>query len=454
MMLGPMKKRLITTGVVAFIIPTVIFVGIFVAYSKNKNEEIANLETQVATVPRWIAKADMPIGHVVTSADIEVAEVKEISAPVNSFENVNGLLGEKLKVPVYTGTIMNAAMFYEVDDIIDDLTEIGVRSKEFNMISLPSDLNVGDYIDVRILFPTGEDFIVVRGKEVKKVGSTYDSSAIFLDLTEEEISRMSSAVVESYMSEAINLYAVKYSDWYEQMYDEVSVDYVEFTNEAIVELIEESKVVEEIEIVEKEREPVLNASGDPETNESGEIIYKEPEPETKKIEKKKVEPELTNEEVFDRIKVLLALKNSDWAKYTNLTLEDVEAIRKGIRTNDEPLLALYKQKSLLIETRVKDTYPVRKEVAAVIASNPNILDDLKVKYGNIEELEQQRENLAIYAGIINDNTTYEEYEQIMERFKERLDNEISTQKSERSEYLQSLVRKELVSGTATTTPVQ
>ena len=137
MMLGPMKKRLITTGVVAFIIPTVIFVGIFVAYSKNKNEEIANLETQVATVPRWIAKADMPIGHVVTSADIEVAEVKEISAPVNSFENVNGLLGEKLKVPVYTGTIMNAAMFYEVDDIIDDLTEIGVRSKEFNMISLP-----------------------------------------------------------------------------------------------------------------------------------------------------------------------------------------------------------------------------------------------------------------------------------------------------------------------------
>ncbi len=453
MMLGPMKKRLITTGAIAFIIPTVVFVGIFIAYSKNKNEEIANLETQVATVPRWIAKTDMPIGHIVTSADIEFAEVKEISAPVNSFENINGLLGEKLKVPVYTGTIMNAAMFYEIDDIIDDLTEIGVRSKEFNMISLPSDLNVGDYIDVRILFPTGEDFIVVKGKEVKKVGSTYDSSAIFLDLTEEEINRMSSAVVESYMSEAINLYAVKYSDWYEQMYDEVSVDYVEFTNEAIVQLIEESKV-EEIEIIEKEREPELNESGDPIENESGEIQYKEQEPETKTIVTKKVEPELTNEEIFARVKILLGVKNPDWAKYTNLTLEDVEAIRKGIRTNDEPLLALYKQKSLLIETRVKDTYPVRKEVAAVIANNPNILDDLKVKYANIEELQHQRENLEIYAGIINDNTTYEEYEQIMEKFKERLDNEISTQKSERSEYLQALVRKELVSGTATTTPVQ
>ena len=29
MMLGPMKKRLITTGIVSFVIPTVIFLGIF-----------------------------------------------------------------------------------------------------------------------------------------------------------------------------------------------------------------------------------------------------------------------------------------------------------------------------------------------------------------------------------------------------------------------------------------
>ena len=453
MMLGPMKKRLITTGVIAFIIPTVVFVGIFAAYSKNKNEEIATLETQVATVPRWIAKTDMPIGHIITSADIETAEVKEISAPVNSFETVTGLIGEKLKVPVYTGTIMTSAMFYEIDDKIDDLTEIGVRSKEFNMISLPSDLNVGDYIDVRILFPTGEDYIVIKGKEVKKVGSTYDSSAIFLDLTEEEINRMSSAVVESYMSEAINLYAVKYSDWYEQLYDEYSVDYVQFTNDAIVTLIEESKV-EEIEIVEKEREPLLNASGDPETNESGEIIYKEPETEEKKIEKKKVEPELTNEEVLVRVKILLGVKNSDWAKYTNLTLEDVEAIRKAIRSNDEPLLALYKQKSLLVETRVTDTYPVRKEVATVIANNPNILDELKVKYGNIEEMQNQRENIELYAGVLSENTPYDEYQTIIETLKQKLDAEISTQKSERSEYLQSLVRQELINGAATTTPVQ
>ena len=116
---------------------------------------------------------------------------------------------------------MTSSMFYELDDFVRE----DVRRKEFNMISLPSDLVEGDYIDVRIIFPTGEDYVVVAGKEVKKVGSSHDSNAIFLDLTEEEINRMSSAVIESYVSGAVRLYAVKYSNWYEQLYDEESVDW-------------------------------------------------------------------------------------------------------------------------------------------------------------------------------------------------------------------------------------
>ena len=64
MMLGPMKKRMVTTGVIAFIIPTIIAVGVFMAYSKKKNEEIAELKIKAATVEKYIATGDLPIGHI------------------------------------------------------------------------------------------------------------------------------------------------------------------------------------------------------------------------------------------------------------------------------------------------------------------------------------------------------------------------------------------------------
>lgn len=424
MMLGPMKKRMVTTGVIAFIIPTIIAVGIFMAYSNKKNEEIAELKVKAATVEKYIATADLPIGHIITAEDIEIADVKEISAPVNSFDGVEKLIGQKLKVPVFEGTIMTSSMFYELEDFVRE----DVRRKEFNMISLPSDLVEGDYIDVRIIFPTGEDYVVITGKEVKKVGSSHDSNAIFLDLTEEEINRMSSAVIESYVSGAVRLYAVKYSNWYEQLYDEKSVDFVKRYEETMEALIEASKTTEEV-ITSGERVPMRDESGEKVRNESGEIMYVEQPDKVEIKEVVKTEADFTDEEV---------------AIAMNLDVEDVKAIRTAMRTKDEVLLALYRNKSVLTETKIEDTYPVRPEVALLIQQNPNILDELAEKY-NIEELEIRRLALST-TGIYGYETSDPEEvnENVLENIKTKLDEEIATQKTERSEYLQSIIRAGLV----------
>lgn len=421
MMLGPMKKRMVTTGVIAFIIPTIIAVGIFMAYSNKKNEEIAELKVKAATVEKYIATADLPIGHIITAEDIEIADVKEISAPVNSFDGVEKLIGQKLKVPVFEGTIMTSSMFYELDDFVRE----DVRRKEFNMISLPSDLVEEDYIDVRIIFPTGEDYVVVAGKEVKKVGSSHDSNAIFLDLTEEEINRMSSAVIESYVSGSVRLYAVKYSNWYEQLYDEESVDFVKRYEETIEALIEASKTTEEV-LISGERVPMRDESGEKVRNESGEIIfiYEPDRVETKEVIK--TEEEFTDEEI---------------AIAMNLDVEDVKAIRTARRTKDKVLLALYSNKSVLTETKIEDTYPVRPEVALLIQQNPNILEEIEEKY-NVEELELRRLTL-ITSGMYGFGEE-DDGEVILENIKTKLDEEIATQKTERSEYLQSIIRAGLV----------
>lgn len=421
MMLGPMKKRMVTTGVIAFIIPTIIAVGVFMAYSNKKNEEIAELKVKAATVEKYIATGDLPIGHIITASDIEIADVKGISAPVNSFDGVENLIGQKLKVPVFKGTIMTSSMFYELDDFVRE----DVRRKEFNMISLPSDLVEGDYIDVRIIFPTGEDYVVVAGKEVKKVGSSHDSNAIFLDLTEEEINRMSSAVIESYVSGTVRLYAVKYSNWYEQLYDEESVDFVKRYEETVEALIEASKTTEEV-LISGERVPVRDESGEKVRNESGEILFTyEPD----KIEIKEV---VKKEEELEDEEIAIAM---------NLDIEDVKAIRTAKKTKDKVLLALYSNKSVLTETKIEDTYPVRPEVALLIQQNPNILEEIDAKY-NVEELELRR--ITLIASGMYGFGEEDDGEVVLENIKTKLDEEIATQKTERSEYLQSIIRAGLV----------
>ena len=89
----------------------------------------------------------------------------------------------------------------------------------------------------------------------------------------------------------------------------------------------------------------------------------------------------------------------------------------------------------------EDTYPVRPEVALLIQQNPNILEEIEEKY-NVEELELRRLTL-ITSGMYGFGEE-DDGEVILENIKTKLDEEIATQKTERSEYLQSIIRAGLV----------
>ena len=80
------------------------------------------------------------------------------------------------------------------------------RLIEFNMLTLPSNLRVGDYIDVRFTMPSGQNFIVLSKKQVMNLQNT----TVSLCLSEDEILMMSSAIIESYIMKASNLQVVQY----------------------------------------------------------------------------------------------------------------------------------------------------------------------------------------------------------------------------------------------------
>ena len=82
------------------------------------------------------------------------------------------------------------------------------RIQEYNMISLPVELEVGDYVDIRLSLQTGQDYIVLAKKQI--LDATADT--IKIQLSELEILTMSDAIITAYTITGSKLYATTYID--------------------------------------------------------------------------------------------------------------------------------------------------------------------------------------------------------------------------------------------------
>ena len=141
-------------------------------------------------------------GQEITGADYSTMVVNSSSAPTDA---IGGITGTAVaKIDLTSGTILSNSMLTTSDSkITKDL-----REQEYNMISLPTNLVAGDYIDIRLQLPDGGDYIVVAKKCVQKA----DATTVWLKMNEEEILVMSNAIVEYYIMTGSKLYATVYTD--------------------------------------------------------------------------------------------------------------------------------------------------------------------------------------------------------------------------------------------------
>ena len=114
------------------------------------------------------------------------------------------------KVDMNANTVLTLELLEKGDNTVQD----DVRRQEYNVVVLPIDLTTGDYIDIRLMLPNGQDFIVVSKKEVEipMVGDTDSQTTMWVDLSEEEILHMSCAIVDAARVVGAKLYATKYTD--------------------------------------------------------------------------------------------------------------------------------------------------------------------------------------------------------------------------------------------------
>ena len=112
------------------------------------------------------------------------------------------------KVNLMANTILTSETIAESNEITDDTT----RQQEYNVLSLPADLETDDIVDVRLRMPDGTDYIVVSKKTVTVLDEAGIPSlnTISLELNEDEILMMSNAIVENYQIPGSMLYVTRY----------------------------------------------------------------------------------------------------------------------------------------------------------------------------------------------------------------------------------------------------
>lgn len=114
------------------------------------------------------------------------------------------------KIDLKEGTILTKDMLTtSSEQVTNDL-----RTQEYNMLSLPTDLVSGDFVDVRIRFGNGQDYIVAAKKQVTipTIAGAPAEGVINIKLSEDETIAMSSAIIETYQLKTAEMYVSRYTD--------------------------------------------------------------------------------------------------------------------------------------------------------------------------------------------------------------------------------------------------
>ena len=190
--------------ILGIITVVVILVGIsvFVLYKKENVEEEEMIGVYV--VDKEVAAGDEVYGTV-RLQQVEQSYIGSLP------DNVIVGDGKQLyyKINLNKGVILTEDMVQKNTKLTNDM-----RLHNFSYVELNNMISKGDYVDVRINFDDGSDYIVLSKKRVEGV-SVYDSESgtdneLWINVSEEEILRMSSAAYDCATKENCRLYAVKY----------------------------------------------------------------------------------------------------------------------------------------------------------------------------------------------------------------------------------------------------
>lgn len=212
MAFGKKKSKLgknVVFTILIFFIVVGVAAGGFWLYMKHINDIKTAYETQITDMQMkmyndkrqaYIPKKQIGFGDQLTE---ELFDVLEVSSSIDK-----SLFMTKEDVGRYAMAEMMPGMPVMKYMIADEEIQNDVRQEEFNMFMLQSKLLMGEFIDLRIMYPNGEDYIVFSKKKIRDIN--LGQNTIWCWLNEKEILTVSSAMVDAYVHKGTKLYVLTY----------------------------------------------------------------------------------------------------------------------------------------------------------------------------------------------------------------------------------------------------
>ena len=211
MAMNPMQRKANNSFLLGILI-TLVITGAIIAFLIY---QVMNLNTEIEEIQAHTVNAYIVIDEIKSGTEINSSQVERVELNMDKNVDTSNLCtalpaGEeavKAKVDLTPGTVLTTDLTYEDEPLAPD-----VRTVEYNVLTLPSQLTTGEYIDIRLRTPDGRNLIVISHKEVTipNIAGVDSTNCIWIDLSEEEILMMSSAIVEAYKMNGAMLYATRY----------------------------------------------------------------------------------------------------------------------------------------------------------------------------------------------------------------------------------------------------
>lgn len=189
-------------------------IGGYIFYNKTKERELALSEKYRAelsvlkeTVAQneegWALKENVERGTLISKDMLEKVTLPSAATSEDIITSIGAdTLNYFAKTDLLANTVLVESMVYENEPLAND-----VREGEYSFIQLPTNLEVDDYVDVRIQFPNGDDYIFLSKKKVKAT----EGLTVWIDVDEGDQLTMSSAIVDAFVEEG-KIYAMPYID--------------------------------------------------------------------------------------------------------------------------------------------------------------------------------------------------------------------------------------------------
>ena len=266
------RKNLMMSALLGFMIGALILTAATYAFRVPLADwlNISAEEEKVEIILETAIVAARPIekGRLIEGDDLKIIKVDAATKVSSYFTDIESLIGKKTAIDLDENMPVTPPMF--IDDL---LIEDNLRLFEVSFVELPYHLACGEVVDIRIAFPTGQEYVVLSKKEVRgfeRRSQNLHEGLLNLALDEEEALRMSSALVDMYIAEGARVYMVKYVDSDNQVSAVVnypvneSVYKLLFDNPNIIEAsLTEAMLIERIELntslnalLDKDNQPV------------------------------------------------------------------------------------------------------------------------------------------------------------------------------------------------------